>query len=155
MIIERLRETLEDIQKERRKLDLVESQIRSMIATLTVEGKESASGPMDRLVTTTREITGGSTHSFAPNYPVVRSPGRDKIDDVATILRDMGSPQHITVIAEKMTALHGKAIKRTDIEPGMNRHIQKAQFPRIAKVRPSTFGLPEWKHNNPTLAHSA
>jgi hypothetical protein len=70
---------------------------------------------------------------------------RDKIDEIADILRAEGKPLHITVIAERLSAITGSEVERTQIEPGLNRHIAKVKKRRIDKFAPSTYGLPEWK----------
>ena len=73
-----------------------------------------------------------------------RTRGRDRIDEIADILRAEGKPLHITVIAERLSAITGKPLIRSAIEPGLNRHIAKTKEPRVKKAAPSTFGLPEW-----------
>jgi hypothetical protein len=70
---------------------------------------------------------------------------RDKLDDIAEILRAEGKPMHISAIAERLSALKGETISRTQIEPGVNRHISKVKARRIDKFGPSIYGLPEWK----------
>jgi hypothetical protein len=79
---------------------------------------------------------------------------RDKIDDVADVLRGEGKPMHITAIAERLSERSGAKVDRTEIEPGLNRHISKVKNRRIDKFGPSTFGLPEWQ-TQPTLAEIA
>jgi hypothetical protein len=73
---------------------------------------------------------------------------RDRIDTFVDILRAEGRPLHITALAEKLTERTGETIDRTKIEPGLNRHVANAKRLRIAKFGPSTFGLPEWKHES-------
>lgn len=39
----------------------------------------------------------------------------------------------------------GTGVVRTNIEPGLNRHVSNAKHQRIQKFRARVFGLPEWK----------
>lgn len=135
MILTKLQEALVEIAAQRRALDEVEAQLRSMIARL--------SGVPDVSATVSRSAT-----------PIKTERERDKLDDIADILKSEGQPLHITVIAERLSALYGKTVDRTEIEPGINRHIAKVKQRRIDKFGPSTFGLPEWK-TQPTLAQIA
>ena len=69
-------------------------------------------------------------------------------------MRAEGKPLHITVIAERLSVMYSKKVERTEIEPGINRHIAKVKKRRIDKFGRSTFGLPERKIQ-PTLAQVA
>jgi hypothetical protein len=143
MVLNKLQEALAEIGTQRKALDRVENQLKSMIAELS-------------------GIPGGS--SWTANFayqpvrvadPVSSGRDRDKLDDITDILRAEGRPLHITVIAERLSKLYGKKVERTTIEPGVNRHISKVKARRIDKFGPSTFGLPEWRNSQPTLANIA
>jgi hypothetical protein len=141
MVLEKLLEALAAIPAQRRALDEVEADIRSMIAKLS--GSPSAKSAVSHAAperTVSRVISRGE---------------RDKLDDIADVLRAEGRPLHITAIAERLSAIYGKKVDRTTIEPGINRHIQKVKARRIEKFAPSTFGLPEWKSEQPKLAYTA
>lgn len=146
MILNKLQEALEDVGVQRKALDEVEAQLRSMIAKLGgVAPPESFS----------------TQRAYVPQFAAVqamaaarrRSP--DKLDGIADVLRAEGRPLHITVIAERLSRLRGKKIDRKAIEPGLNRHIAKTKEPRIAKFGPSIYGLPEWKNQEPALTQIA
>jgi|ERR1035438_2431658 hypothetical protein len=126
MILIKLQEALAEVDAQRSALNDVEAQLRSMIAKLSgapIIAHTPVMGPA----------------------PVVDKRKRDKLDDIADILRTEGKPLHITVIAERLSAMRGAEIDRTKIEPGLNRHIATVKERRIDKVGPSTYGLPEWK----------
>ena len=133
MILSKLQEALAEIGVQIAALDVkrsplveVQSELRQMISKL------SAPALGEELPSTLR-------------FASPRTASRDKLDDIADILRAEGKPLHITTIAERLSTLKGKNIARTQIEPGMNRHIAKAKERRIKKFGPSTFGLPEWR----------
>jgi len=126
MILTKLQEALAEVDTQRRALDQVETELRSMIARL--------SGVPD------------VTPVTMPRYHSAPSIDRDGIDDIVDILRAEGKPLHITVIAERLSAQKGRPVLRTAIEPGLNRHVAKTKTLRVSKVSPSTFGLPEWKN---------
>ena len=127
MVIEKLKETLEAVHVQQEQLSEVEAQLISMIAKLSGNDKASVEEePQEEEV-------------------VFRRPGRDRIDDITDILRISGEPVHVTELARALSERTGKQINRTQIEPGINRHIAKTKVPRIAKFAPSTYGLPEWK----------
>lgn len=75
---------------------------------------------------------------------------KDTLDEIIEILAGEGAPLHITVIAERLSAIKGRQIPRTAIEPGLNRHVSKVKKLRIDKFAPSTYGLAEWKHQHET-----
>src|SRR4030095_11445312 len=127
MIHTKLNEALAEIPAQRRALDEIEVQIRSMIAKLS------------GMPTSIPSAAVGTTAA----RPIAKE--RDKIEDVADVLRAEGKPLHITVIAERLSVVYGKKVLRTEIEPGLNRHISKVQRRRIEKFGRSVFGLPEWK----------
>src|SRR5258708_3213747 len=127
MILTKLEEALAAIPAQRKTLDEVELQLRSMIAKLN--GMPDVTSPIAQ---------SSSKKRYVPSPG--RIPKRDKLDDIADVLRSAGEPLHITLIAEKLSSKLGKKIDRTKIEPGINRHIAKTKQPRIAKVGPSTFG---------------
>jgi len=126
MILSKLQEALAEVDGQRRTLDKVESQLRSMIT----------------------ELSGTSFH-FTPAGAKPKGPEpsrvRDQLDDIADVLRTEGHPLHINVIAERLSVATGKKVTRTMIEPGLNRHINKVKKRRIDKFAPSTYGVPEWK----------
>jgi uncharacterized coiled-coil protein SlyX len=132
MVLTKLQEALAEIPAQRKALDEVEAQLRSMIAKL--RGMPDVFG-----------YTVPSTIPPPGSEMFVRE--KDKIEEIADILRVDGKPLHITIIAERLSALRGTKILRTAIEPGLNRHIAKTKVPRVEKFGPSTFGLPEWKHS--------
>jgi hypothetical protein len=132
MILDKLREALAELDSERaalaaqaNALDEVESQIKAMIAKLG--GDQNKTWTLEELISTSE------------------APHKDKIDIVADILRAEGRPLHITVIADRMSGILETAVNRTEVEPGLNRHISKVKNPRVQKFGPSIFGLPEWK----------
>jgi hypothetical protein len=135
MILKKLQEALDEIASQRVALNEVEAQLRSMIAKLS--GVPPVSGF-------------GSAPAQPASQPYVWPDGvtngrvRDGIDDIVDVLRAEGRSLHISVIAERLSAMKGKKVLRTDIEPGLNRHVAKAKNPRIKKSAPSTYGLPEW-----------
>ena len=129
MILKKLQEALAEVDSQRRALDDVERQLRSMISKLS-----GAATPISE------------TLPFSPSLISRKSGNRDRIDDIVDILAADGKPLHITVIAERLSSLLGKKIERTELEPGLNRHVQKTKKARIAKFAPSTYGLPSWKH---------
>lgn len=150
MILKKLEEALAEIPNERQELklafdlriqelDALEELLRTMIADY---------GKFVVPVSPTLVPNG----SLLAMRPTTRRTERDKIDEVADVLREEGRPLHITVIAERLSAKLGRKILRTEIEPGLNRHIAKAKARRVEKYAPSTFGLPEWKAS---LAKSA
>jgi hypothetical protein len=130
MILTKLQEALAEVDAQRSALNDVEAQLRSMIAKLSgtpIVVRSPAMAPA----------------------PVAENRQRDKLDDIADILRAEGKPLHITVIAERLSAAGGTKVERTKIEPGINRHIAKVKQRRIDKFGPSTYGLPEWKASQP------
>jgi len=128
MILKKLQEALAEVDSQRRALDDVERQLRLMISTLS-----GGSSPVNE------------TLPFAPSLVSTRTVNRDRIDDIVDILAAEGKPLHITKIAERLSGVLGKKIERTELEPGLNRHVQKTKKARIAKFAPSTYGLPSWK----------
>lgn len=133
MILTKLQEALAEVDSQRITLNEVEAQLRSMISKLSgmpiIQGPTLAAPP----------IHGSILGDISPET------GRDKLDDIADILRAEGKPLHITVIAERLSKVFGTEVLRTDIEPGMNRHVQKTKRKRIDKFGPSIFGLAGWK----------
>ena len=130
MILTKLQEALAEVDAQRSALDDVEAQLRSMITKLSGVPIIARSPVMSPTPQTERRK-------------------RDKLDDIADILRTEGKPLHITVIAERVSAMRGVEVDRTKIEPGLNRHIATVKERRIDKVGPSTYGLPEWKVDPP------
>ena len=143
MILNKLQEALLELGAQREALDEVESQLRSMISQLSV------------MAETTYQLSNMNSSETG----IIASAGsivgreRDRLDDIRDILRETGRPLHITAIASRLSDNLGKRILRTEIEPGLNRHVTKAKTRRIEKFGPSIFGLPEWKH--PSLAKTA
>jgi hypothetical protein len=133
MILIKLQEALAEVAVQRVALNEVEAQLRSMIAKLSGMPVIPQVAPL--------AVKG-------PAAPM-RDGARDKIDDMVDILRAEGKPLHITVLAERLSALKGAEVLRTTIEPGINRHVSKVKMRRIDKFAPSTFGLPEWKETSP------
>lgn len=131
MILEKLQEALAAVDSQRKALDEVEAQLRSMITKLS-------GTPQSSILVRTENLS--RTTSATP-----QSGKRGKLDDIADVLRQEGHPLHINVIAERLSELYGRTIHRTQFEPGLNRHIQRVRHKRIAKFGPSTYGLPEWK----------
>lgn len=129
MILLKLHEALAAVGPQREALDDVERQLRSMIARLSGSEEEVRSVP----------VAAHKEHALAANSE------RDRLDDIGDLLRTEGKPMHIKTIVARLSDINGKAISRTLIEPGLNRHIAKVKNARIAKFGPSTFGLPEWK----------
>ena len=125
---------------QRKAIDEVEGQLRSMIAKLSGMNDFAASIKPERTIT----LTPAMIHK------------RDRIDSIVDILKSEGRPLHITMLAERLSTLTGKKVTRTEIEPGLNRHVANTKSPRVIKAAPGTFGLPEWKTNNqPALTHIA
>src|ERR1035437_3065311 len=133
MILTKLQEALAEVDSQRIALNEVEAQLRSMISKL------SGMPIISRPATATPQVHGSIIGNVSPET------GRDKLDDIADILRSEGKPLHITVIAERLSTITGTEVLRTAIEPGLNRHVQKTKRKRIDKFGPSTFGLAEWK----------
>jgi hypothetical protein len=138
MILTKLQEALAEIDAQRAALNDVEAQLRAMIAKL--------SGPLTPTLV--------PSPIDAPSRDV-RVHARDGIDEIVDILRDEGRSLHITAIAERLSAIKQKPIARTAIEPGLNRHVAKTKEPRVVKVAPSTFGLPEWAQKQSDLGNTA
>jgi hypothetical protein len=147
MILSKLEEALVEVSKERQAISEVEAQLRAMISKL--KGNPYA-----------------FTDELPPDYPVkgpmtfipTTAPHgqKDRIEEIADILRSHGQALHITTIAERLSKLRNSKIVRTDIEPGLNRHIAKTKKPKVTKFGPSIYGLPEWRtQNQPTLTHIA
>lgn len=68
------------------------------------------------------------------------------IDLAVRILEEHGKPMHIADIAKKVSAIRGREIPRPSVESSLLRHMKVSSGrPRITKVRPAYFGLPEWK----------
>jgi hypothetical protein len=130
MILTKLQEALAEVDSQRAALNEVESQLRSMIAKLSGM-PVMVNRPAPPVVPVPRPVS-------LPNAD------RDTVDEIADILRAEGKPLHITVIAERLSALKNENVVRTGIEPGLNRHVAKTKRKRIVKVAPSTFALPEW-----------
>src|SRR5262249_37703144 len=128
MILTKLQEALDAIPAQRKALDEVEMQIRSMIAKLT-----GLPNPL-------RSDSGTVLHSA-----IYETGSLNRIDQMVGVLRAVGHPLHINAICERLSDIHGTSINRTEVEPGLNRHIAKTKIPKIVKVAPSTYGLPEWK----------
>src|ERR1019366_6761066 len=106
MILTKLQEALGEINQQRAALDEVESQLRSMIAKLSgTPNVQVAHNPPATL----------AIHRHA-------SAERDKIDEVADVLRAAGKPLHITDICARISATTGTTVVRTKVEPGLNRH---------------------------------
>lgn len=146
MILEKLEEALAEIPAQRLALDEVEADLRSMIAKLK---------GMPNVAEGTPAMTASAT-SFIPVSAMDLNGQKDRIEEVADILRNHGQALHITTIAQILSKLHGTKILRTDIEPGMNRHIAKTKKRKLAKFGPSIYGLPEWNDRaQPSLAKSA
>jgi hypothetical protein len=138
MILTKLQEALAEIDAQRAALSDIDAQLRAMIAKL--------SGP------STPALIPSLIHAPART---ARGHARDGIDEIADILRDEGRSLHITVIAERLSEIKGKPVARTTIEPGLNRHVAKTKEPRVVKVAPSTFGLPEWVQRQSELESTA
>ena len=132
MILTKLQEALAEVDSQRVALNEVETQLRSMIARLS-------GMPIIQQPSAAASIHGSIIGNVSPET------GRDKLDDIADILRTEGKPLHITAIAERLSTITGTEVLRTAIEPGLNRHVQKTKRKRIDKFGPSTFGLAEWK----------
>ena len=130
MILTKLQEALAEVATQRAALDEVEEQLRIMI------GKLAGTTPIALAIAT----------PLPRSAPLAET--KDRIDAFVDILRAEGRPLHITALAEKLTERTGETIDRTKIEPGLNRHVANAKRLRIAKFGPSTFGLPEWKHES-------
>jgi hypothetical protein len=138
MILNKLQEALNEVDSQRRALNEVEAQLRSMIAKL--EG-------VPDIAPTNMNPRSAYHSSYVPT-----SGERDRIDDIIDILRANGKPMHITDIVKLLSVKTSKKLDRTQVEPGLNRHVQKAKQKRIDKFGPSIFGLPEWKQ--PSLART-
>jgi len=137
MILTKLQEALAEVDSQRVALNEVEAQLRSMISKLS---------GMPVIASRPASIT----------IPIAESDrGRDKLDDIADILRSEGKPLHITIIAERLSTINGETVDRTEIEPGLNRHVSKTKRKRIDKFGPSIYGLPEWKSRQSTLPETA
>jgi hypothetical protein len=141
MILTKLQEALAEVGSQRAALNEVEAQLRSMIASLS--GTPIIAHPASSVVQP-------PASSFAG-----RERSRDKLDDIVDILRAEGKPLHITVIAERLSAATGKKLLRTNIEPGLNRHVSRTQRRRIDKFGPSIYGLAEWKPQRQPIAEIA
>lgn len=137
MILNKLHEALAEVDSQRKALDNIERQLRSMIAEL------SGQSFIANAVFTSTGLSAGTPTGE-----------RNRLDDIADILRAAGKPLHISLIAVRLSDKLGRKIERASFEPGLNRHIQKTKKRRIDKFGPSTYGLPEWK-NQPALAHIA
>jgi hypothetical protein len=127
MILNKLQEAIAEVDQQRKALDKVESQLRSMIAELS-----------------------GTPFLTRASAPVAVSPStstpqkkKDHIEMIADIINTEGKPMHINFICERMSAIVGHKVERTKIEPGLNRHISKVKAPRVVKVAPSTYAIPE------------
>jgi hypothetical protein len=131
MILAKLQEALAEVDVQRKALDDVETQLRSMISKLS--GAPAIIPPAAPL----------AAAILTPAAPHHRGP-RDRIDDYVDIIREEGKPLHIVELAQRYSARSGNDLSRTDIEPGLNRHT-KTHIRRIVKFAPSTFGLAEWK----------
>src|SRR5450759_2935009 len=101
MILTKLQEALAEVDAQRSALDDVAAQLRSMITKLSGVPIIARSPVMSPTPQTERRK-------------------RDKLDDIADILRTEGKPLHITVIAERLSAMRGVEVDRTKIEPGLN-----------------------------------
>jgi len=148
MILDKLEQALAEVPKQRQTLNEVEAQLRSMISKL--KGNPYAFTdelPLERAVMGSAYVP-----ATAPNQGQ-----KDRIEEIAEILRTNGQPLHITNIAERLSKLRNSKIIRTDIEPGLNRHIDKTKKPKVTKFGPSIYGLPEWKAAQiaPTLTQMA
>ena len=140
MILKKLQEALSEVDDQRTALDDVERQLRSMISKL--------SGTPYGVSQTVTRVVGHTTTTS-------RRGERDRIDDILDILGEHGKPMHITDIASSLSQKKGKTIDRTQVEPGLNRHITTAKTKRIEKFGPSIFGLPEWKSRPTPLANAS
>jgi len=145
MILEKLKEALAAVELERNALNDTEAELRSMIARHT-GNTVSTSFVRDKDEINLSNLSRAKATSAGE---------RDGIDDVADILRSVGKPLHITEIAERLSSIRNAQVNRTEIEPGLNRHVAKTKKLRIDKFGPSIFGLPEWKNRQPSLAHIA
>src|SRR5260370_23050515 len=101
MVIDKLQEALAEIGAQRKALDRVENQIRSMISDLS---------GMSEVISLTPVVS-----RIAAPASIGRD--RDKLDDIADVLRVEGTPLHITAIAERLSKVYGKQVDRTSIEP--------------------------------------
>ena len=146
MILEKLKEALAAVELERNALNDTEAELRSMIARHTGNTVSSS------FVRDKDEI---NLSNLSRSVKATSAGERDGIDDVADILRSAGKPLHITEIAERLSTVRNAQVNRTEIEPGLNRHVTKTKKRRIDKFGPSIFGLPEWKNRQPSLAHIA
>ena len=139
MILDKLLEALASVQAERQALDETEAQLRAMIAR---HGSHAFSDGIDAPIDPT-------TNRFRS---LGKEASRNGLDDIVDVLRESGHPLHITAICERLSAKSGGKIVRTDIEPGLNRHVSKTKKAKIVKTAPSTYGLPEWqKSQEPSL----
>jgi len=148
MILKKLEEALAEIPKQRKALDGIEAQLRSMIFELS--GAANTPQEFETFIFDVEPET-----EARPRRVSRKRKKHDKLDDFVEIIRSVGHPIHIVELAERYSTKVGKAVTRTEIEPGINRHLTKTKAPRIAKFAPSTFGLPEWKGHQPTLAQIA
>ena len=143
MILAKLQEALGEVDSQRTALNEVEAQLRSMISKL------SGMPIIQRPSPVAPPIHASMIGSVSPET------GRDKLDDIADILRAEGKPLHITVIAERLSKLTGAEVLRTAIEPGLNRHVLHTKRKRLDKFGRSIFGLAEWKARQHQVAELA
>jgi uncharacterized protein (DUF362 family) len=118
----KLKEALVELQQQRAILDVAIKNIQQVLATLN--GSEATAQQPTR--------TG-----VKPSY----------IDLSVQVLEQTGHPLHVKDICEKMTELRGSPVSsRASVESSIIRHMNTTgDRARIAKVRPSTYGLPGWE----------
>jgi hypothetical protein len=119
---------------------------------------ESQKLALDEAATGIRKVLGLLEGQTAPRTSLVRSTvdeSRSYIDDAVALFSAEGEVMHVKLMAERLSELRGVKVSRASLESSFIRHIAKAKQPRIAKLGPSKFGLPEWKQLQPTLAQIA
>jgi hypothetical protein len=119
----KLREALAELQAQRNILDAAISQIQKVLALL--DGTNAEDRAHESFTTSGRA-----------SY----------VDDAVKVFEAVGHPLHINDLIVKIGELRNKKIARPSLESSLIRHITKVDKPRIAKLNPSTYGLPAWKN---------
>ncbi len=117
----KLKEALVELKHQRAMLDGAISNLESILRALNGSG---TAAPVER-------------HAETESY----------IDLTVRILEESGKPMHVSDIAKRISEIREKNVPRPSVESSLLRHMKVSRVrPRIVKVRPAYFGLPEWKN---------
>lgn len=121
----KLREVLLELKSERQAIDRAMSALEAII-----QGVNGDANPIDTAVSTAMD----TRRRLDPTY----------IDLSVDVLTEHRKPMNIKELTYKVGLLKGKDVQRNSLEPTIHRHANESKTPRIVKVGPAFYALPEW-----------